>query len=114
VAVLANAILALAEGGEAIDDDDDDDDDDALGGERGERRGSDDHDDDGDGDDGTDGPRRCRRGGGRPFPVASEDRRLACWTLSNLATPRKQGRDDLDVEGRGGTPPLCADVRDRT
>ena len=86
MAVLADAILASAEGGEA---DDDNDDDDALGGERGERRGSDDHFDDyDDGDDGTDGPRRRGSGGGRPFPVASEDRRLACWALSNLATPQ--------------------------
>jgi hypothetical protein len=84
---LADAIIASAEGGEANDDNDDDVD--ALGGERGERRGSDDHDDDDDnGDDGTDGLRRRRHGGGRPFPVASEDRHLACWTLSNLATPQ--------------------------
>jgi hypothetical protein len=86
VVVLADAILASAEGGEANNDNDDND---ALGGKRGERRGSDDHDDDDDdGDDGTDGPCRCCHGGGRPFPVASEDQRLACWTLSNLVTPQ--------------------------
>ncbi len=86
MAVLADAILALVEGGEANNDNNDND---VLGVERGERRGLDDHDDDNNnGDDGTDGPRCHHCGGGSPFPVASEDRRLACWTLSSLAMPQ--------------------------
>ncbi len=34
--------------------------------------------------------------------------------LATSRRPREQGRNDLDVEGRGGTPPPCADVCDRT
>jgi hypothetical protein len=83
---LADAILALAEGGEANDDEDDND---ALGGVRGEQHGSDDHNnDDKNGNDGMEGPPCLHCGGGHPFPVASKDQRLACWTLSNLTTPQ--------------------------
>ncbi len=85
MAVLANAILVSAER-EANDDKDNNN---ALGGKRGEQRRSDDHNNDNnDGNDGTDGPCRHHRGGRCPCPVASEDQRLACWPLSNLATPQ--------------------------
>jgi hypothetical protein len=88
VAELANAILALAEGGEANDNDNDNN---KLGGKRGERRRLDDHDDDNnDSNNGTDGPcHRCLHCGSRVlFLVASEDQLLTCWTLSNLETPQ--------------------------
>jgi hypothetical protein len=109
---LADAILALVEGGEANDDNNDND---VLGVERGERRGLDDHDDDNDnGDDGTDGPRCHHRGGGSPFPVEARIDALLVGPLAASRCPREQGRDDLNVEGWGGMPPLCADVRDQT